>query len=63
MSIMAEEPKSFDEAMKSPDVDKWEQAVKEELQGLINMGTWEITDIPQGKKPVSTKWVFKVKKG
>ena len=62
MSIMAEEPQSFDEAMESPDVDKWRQAVKEELQGLIDMETWEVKDVPQGKKPVSTKWVFKVKK-
>lgn len=32
-----------------------------ELEALHLNKTWTITDLPQGKKPIGCKWVFKIK--
>lgn len=32
-----------------------------ELQALQDNHTWEIVKLPKGKKPISCKWVYKVK--
>ena len=51
-------PQNIQEAFKNP---KWKAAVDEEIQALEKNRTWEITDLPRGKKPVGCKWIFKVK--
>ena len=51
-------PRDIQEAFKYP---KWKAAVDEEVRALSKNGTWEITDLPRGKKPVGCKWIFTVK--
>ena len=51
-------PQNIQEAFKYP---KWKAAVDEEVRALEKNGTWEITDLPRGKKPVGCKWIFTVK--
>jgi hypothetical protein len=34
----------------------------EEEWGLVANGTWEIVDLPPGKKVIRSGWVFKVKR-
>ncbi|RVW74059.1 Retrovirus-related Pol polyprotein from transposon TNT 1-94 [Vitis vinifera] len=51
-------PRNIQEAFKYP---KWKAAVDEEVQALEKNGTWEITDLPRGKKPIGCKWIFTVK--
>lgn len=36
------------------------QAMKEELDALLRNETLEITELPEGVKPISCKWVYKV---
>ena len=33
----------------------------EEIQALEENQTWTIEDLPAGKKPISCKWVYRVK--
>jgi len=50
--------------MSSLDADAWQQAILEEHQPIEEAGTWSvhhITDLPKGRKPVGSWWVFKVK--
>ena len=56
------EPKSFKEAMSSKNADNWMQAIKEELNAISDNETWEIADLPLGRRSVGSKWVFKEKK-
>ena len=51
-------PKKIQEALRVPE---WKQAVFDEIQALKKNGTWELSDLPKGKKPVGCKWVFIVK--
>lgn len=51
-------PNSIHEALKIP---SWNVAVKEEIKALESNGTWTITELPKGKRPVGCKWVFSVK--
>ncbi|GAA0156982.1 transmembrane signal receptor [Lithospermum erythrorhizon] len=36
--------------------------MNKELKALEDTTTWELVHLPQGKKPIGCKWVFKVKK-
>jgi Reverse transcriptase (RNA-dependent DNA polymerase) len=35
--------------------------MKEELYALKKNDTWDIVNLPKGKKPVGCKWVYKIK--
>ena len=32
-----------------------------EMESLTSMGTWDVVELPEGRKPIGTKWVFKSK--
>lgn len=57
-SIETVEPWSFEEATGHP---KWEESMKEEIQALLKNETWNLVPIPKGVKPISCKWVYKLK--
>lgn len=52
------EPTSYSEASQNP---LWIEAMNKELLALSNNNTWELTDLPKGKKAIGSKWVYKVK--
>lgn len=35
--------------------------MKKDLESTEKNNTWELVDLPKGKKPIDLKWVFKVK--
>ncbi|GJS67280.1 retrovirus-related pol polyprotein from transposon TNT 1-94 [Tanacetum coccineum] len=52
------EPHNYKQAM----IDKgWVEAINKELQALEKNNTWELTTLPAGHKPITLKWVFKIK--
>lgn len=40
---------------------KWQEAMRKELDALEKNGTWKVMTLPQGKKPIGCKWVYKIK--
>jgi hypothetical protein len=40
---------------------RWKDAMKEEMSALQKNKTWELVQLPRGKKTVGCKWVFTVK--
>ena len=40
---------------------KWLKAAQEELQSLVDNGTFELVLLPPGRKAIGSKWVFRVK--
>lgn len=57
-----EEPTCYQDAINSPDACKWIEAMKNEFDSLIKNNTWVPVDLPKGRKRVTAKWVFKIKK-
>jgi len=40
---------------------KWVNAMEEELNFVEKNQTWELVNLPHDKKPITLKWVYKVK--
>ena len=56
-----EEPTTVKEALASQRKAKWEEAMKTEMCSLQDNNVWELVELPKDRKPVGSKWVFKVK--
>ena len=52
------EPKSVSEAQANQ---IWADAMKNEIDSLHDNNVWELVELPVDRKPVGSKWVFKVK--
>ena len=47
--------------MSSPEAPFWKEAVNNEIESIMQNHTWELVDLPQGHKPLGSKWIFKRK--
>nr|GEW48996.1 zinc finger, CCHC-type [Tanacetum cinerariifolium] len=56
-----DDPKTFDEAMKSQDVAFWKKAINDEMDSIIGNNTWVLADLPPGCRPLGCKYIFKKK--
>ena len=56
------EPTTLQEAMETSDSDHWWEAAQTEYNSLMENDTWELVPLPEGRKTISCKWVFKVKR-
>ncbi|KAL0325089.1 UNVERIFIED_CONTAM: Retrovirus-related Pol polyprotein from transposon RE1 [Sesamum radiatum] len=54
----AKEPSTFSQAQQHAE---WREAMNHELTALENNHTWELTTLPEGKRAIGSKWVYKVK--
>ncbi|GJY82599.1 ribonuclease H-like domain-containing protein [Tanacetum coccineum] len=52
------EPSSFEEASK--DVN-WINAMNDEMHALYENDTWELVELPFGRKAIGSKWVYRIK--
>lgn len=59
--LIEEDPKTYNEAMRSIDAMFWKKAIKIELDSIVSNHTWDLYDLPKGCKPISSKWIFKNK--
>ena len=53
-------PQTYQEAKSSPEAEKWTEAISEELSSLEKNDTWDLQELPEDKRAISSKWVFKV---
>ena len=56
-----ETPFNFEEAVQSVDSDKWSAVMAEEMESLKKNQTWELVELPKGKKAIGCKWVYQKK--
>lgn len=54
-------PRSFKEAMRTPEAKDWEASFWKEIQNLINKGVFIVVPLPPGKKALSSKPVNRIK--
>ncbi|RVX02202.1 Retrovirus-related Pol polyprotein from transposon TNT 1-94 [Vitis vinifera] len=55
------EPECYDEALQDENSSKWKLAMKDEMDSLLGNQTWELTELPVGKKALHNKWVYRIK--
>lgn len=55
------DPSNVKEAMSGNSSHLWKEAMEQEMTSLYENGTWELAPLPEGKRPVKCKWIFKTK--
>lgn len=61
-SFVEDAPNSFEEIQDRDDKEEWMRAVQEEVRVLEENDTWEVVDLPPGKRAISCRWIFKIKR-
>lgn len=61
INLSESEPKTLGEVMDSREKLNWIEAMKDEMESLIENKTWKLVDLPKGKNIVGCKWVYKIK--
>jgi hypothetical protein len=56
-----DEPRTLKDAQESDDWDRWQEAMREEIEALEKNKTWILVDRPPNVKPIKNKWVYKIK--
>ena len=59
--LLEGEPRTFKEAVSSSEELLWKEAIKSEIDSVLQNHTWELVDLPLGCKPLGSKWIFKRK--
>ena len=54
-------PLTYQDAMSSPDSERWLETIKSEMEAMYRNKVWTLVDPPEGVKPIGCKWVFKKK--
>ena len=55
------EPDTINEALNCPEKEQWEAAMKAEMDSIYSNDVWDLVELPEGRKSVGYKWVFKKK--
>ncbi|OAE21914.1 hypothetical protein AXG93_3988s1200 [Marchantia polymorpha subsp. ruderalis] len=55
------EPECFDEVLEVLDSAKWKTTMQEEMNFLHSNGTWQLAQLPAGKKALQNKWIYRLK--
>lgn len=55
------DPVSVQDALQRHDRSEWRKAMEEEMDAMETNDTWVLTQLPSGRNPLKSKWVFKIK--
>ena len=55
------EPTNHEEAVISPDSDRWLEAMKSEMGSMYENKVWTLVDLPDDRQAIENKWIFKRK--
>ncbi|CAI7857400.1 unnamed protein product [Closterium sp. NIES-54] len=58
---MLGEPATLKEALESSDAEEWKKAMESELKSIEENGTWELVELSEGRRAITSKWLFKIK--
>ena len=61
MLLDHDEPTNYEEAMVSPDSAKWLEAMRSEIRSMYENKVWTLTDLPDDRRAIENKWIFKKK--
>lgn len=61
-AMVCDEPQTIAEALSREDGHLWKKAILDEYNSLLVNNTWELVDLPENRKAIPYKWVFKTKR-
>ena len=61
LSTINDEPRFVKEVVSSEECKLWKNAMVEEMDALDKNKAWDLVELPNGRKPIGSKWVFKKK--
>ena len=53
----------FLDTLSSTEKEQWRTAMQKEMDSIHSNVVWDLVELPEGHKPVGSKWVFKRKTG
>ena len=56
--MIESDPQTYEDTAKYP---RWQTSMEEEFSSLQKRNTWELVDLPPGRKLVQCNWVYKTK--
>uniref|UniRef100_A0A2N9I8X0 Integrase catalytic domain-containing protein n=1 Tax=Fagus sylvatica TaxID=28930 RepID=A0A2N9I8X0_FAGSY len=56
-------PSTYKEVVRTPESNEWKKAMDDEMQSLHKNQTWDLVQLPKGKKEIGCKWVYTKKEG
>ena len=56
-------PSTYKKAEINSKLKMWKDAMVKEMSSLYKNDTWELTELPKGKKEIDCKWVYAKKYG
>jgi len=59
--VTDDDPRTVKEAVDSEDGKLWKEAMVDEMASLHKNEAWDLVELPAGRKPIGSKWVFKKK--
>ena len=59
--MVESEPNTYREAVNSSEGPQWREAIKSEIDSILQNHTWELVDLPPGCQPLGYRWIFKRK--
>jgi hypothetical protein len=57
-----DEHMTYAEAMMDPDSEKWQSAMRSDIDSMDDNQVWTLVDPPDGVKPIECKWIYKKKR-
>jgi hypothetical protein len=61
MMVENNDPVTYEEAMMIPDSNKWLEAMQSKIGSMYENQVWTLVDLPNDRKAVKNKWIFKIK--
>ena len=61
LSVVNDEPRLVKEAVSSEECKLWKKAMIEEMEALDKNEAWDLVELPDVRKPIGSKWVYKKK--
>ena len=56
-----EDPHTYRETMNSPDHMEWKQAMRDDLDSIMQLDNYKLVELPPDHEVINTKWVYHIK--
>ena len=61
MRLIPHIPQSYEEAISELNKEIWIKAIVKEIRSAIALRAWDLIRLPDGVRPINSKWVYALK--